>query len=113
MWVGVDAGSQDVPEPDWPIGITFVELLPTRMPIVSPSITMISEPVISMFSLEGVAVASSGVDFSSVSAGFSADGVGAGLGAGILCPSCCANTEVHIRRTSEDNRVIRMRKFIM
>ena len=40
MCIGVDAGSQEVPEPICPIDITFVSLDPTRIPISSPDITI-------------------------------------------------------------------------
>ena len=43
MYIGPDAGCQEVPEPIWPIDMMLVSFEPTLMPMSSPFIT-INEP---------------------------------------------------------------------
>src|SRR6516165_877565 len=40
MFTGVDIGCHDVPEPIWPMNITFVSLALTRTAISSPEISL-------------------------------------------------------------------------
>ena len=40
MYIGVEVGIHDVPEPIWPMDIMFVSLEPTRTPMLSSDITI-------------------------------------------------------------------------
>src|ERR1700754_1642974 len=87
MYIGDEAGCQDVPEPIAPIEVMFDSLEPTRMPMSSPSINR-SGPISircvpSVSSIAGIGDGEAAGE----AAGFDA---GLGVGFGISCPWCWA-----------------------
>jgi hypothetical protein len=97
MYIGDEAGSNEVPEPIAFIDMMFVARAPTRMPMSFPFMTMSGPMFVLVTPMSMPGIEPIGVD-EGLAAGLG-DGDGRGVGVAIECPVCCAKPEPKARRT--------------